>query len=95
MGSRLFPVRYFTITKGTKDPFLPDDCNRNIVSHVPREAAAYKYFGEIMGDDPIFFVPKVYDEVSGARILTTEMVDGVSLEQVNAFTGAKRLDLIK
>jgi len=46
-----------------------------------REAAAYKYFGEIMGDDPIFFVPKVYDEVSGARILTTEMVDGVSLEQ--------------
>jgi len=59
-----------------------------------REAAAYKYFGNILKDDPIFFVPRVFDEVSGKRILTTEMVDGVSLEQACDLDSQEKRNII-
>ena len=52
------------------------------ISFTKREAAAYRYFRNILKEDPVFFVPKVFDEVSSNRVLTTEMVDGVSLEHV-------------
>jgi len=59
-----------------------------------REAAAYKYFGNILKDDPIFFVPRVFDDVSGKRVLTTEMVDGVSLEQACDLESQEKRNII-
>lgn len=47
-----------------------------------REAAAYRYFSDLLVDDPFFFVPKAFEEVSGKKVITTEFVDGIPLDQV-------------
>jgi len=59
-----------------------------------REAAAYRYFRNILKEDPVFFVPKVFDEVSSNRVLTTEMVDGVSLEHACDLDSQEKRNMI-
>ncbi|XP_078452188.1 atypical kinase COQ8A, mitochondrial-like [Lampetra fluviatilis] len=45
-----------------------------------REARCCKRFRELLKDDPYFTVPRVVEQLSSARVLTTEMVPGVPLD---------------
>jgi len=40
------------------------------------EATNQKRFRELLKDDEAFYVPRVYDEFSNTRVLTTELVPG-------------------
>jgi len=43
------------------------------------EGRYIQIFGENFSDDPTVLVPKVYDELSGSRVLTTEFVEGIKI----------------
>ncbi|XP_022093105.1 atypical kinase COQ8B, mitochondrial-like [Acanthaster planci] len=46
-----------------------------------REAEWYRSFKHILRDDPIFIVPEVMSELSTKQILTTELMEGMSLDK--------------
>ena len=46
-----------------------------------REAACGIRFRELLADDPVFVIPKVYPELSTARIITTDYLEGVPVDQ--------------
>ena len=37
---------------------------------------------ELLKDDPVFYVPEVIESLSKKRVLTTELVSGVTLEKL-------------
>ncbi|XP_035697718.1 atypical kinase COQ8B, mitochondrial-like [Branchiostoma floridae] len=47
-----------------------------------REAEMTRTFGELLKDDPIFYVPEVITELSTPQVLTTELIDGMTLDQL-------------
>ena len=48
-----------------------------------REAACARRFQLLLGDsDPVFYVPEVISHLSTKRVLTTELVSGMSLDRV-------------
>ena len=49
-----------------------------------REARMQAIFAQHLAGDPVLYVPRVYPEHSGRRVLTTEYVAGRTLEQVGA-----------
>ncbi|KAK9961908.1 hypothetical protein ABG768_007306 [Culter alburnus] len=46
-----------------------------------REAECAKRFRNLLEGDPVFVVPEVFDELSGRRVLTMELVNGVPLDR--------------
>ncbi|XP_051718276.1 atypical kinase COQ8B, mitochondrial [Ctenopharyngodon idella] len=46
-----------------------------------REAECAKRFRKLLVGDPVFVVPEVFDELSGHRVLTMELVNGVPLDR--------------
>uniref|UniRef100_A0A673IHL6 AarF domain-containing protein kinase 4 n=1 Tax=Sinocyclocheilus rhinocerous TaxID=307959 RepID=A0A673IHL6_9TELE len=46
-----------------------------------REAECAKRFRNLLKDDPVFVVPEVFDELSGRRVITMELVHGVPLDR--------------
>ncbi|EDO17556.1 hypothetical protein Kpol_534p37 [Vanderwaltozyma polyspora DSM 70294] len=44
-----------------------------------REANAMKKFGELIKDDPVFEVPKVYDELTTESVLTMQRMEGTEI----------------
>ncbi|XP_072166914.1 atypical kinase COQ8B, mitochondrial-like [Diadema setosum] len=46
-----------------------------------REAECAEKFRKLLDGDPIFSVPKVVQELSTKEVLTTELIDGISLEK--------------
>jgi aarF domain-containing kinase len=49
---------------------LMDECDYK------READCYEKFKQLVGNDPVFLVPKVYKELTTQHILVTELVEG-------------------
>ena len=49
-----------------------------------REAECGRRFQALLsdGEDPAFYVPQVISELSTERVLTTELVSGISLDKV-------------
>ncbi len=50
-----------------------------------REAEWSRKFRNVLRDDPNFLVPEVIPELSTKQMLTTELVDGVSLDKAVDF----------
>lgn len=48
------------------------------------EAEWGERFRRQLSDDPVLYVPEVITELSTERVLTTELVSGISLEKVSA-----------
>lgn len=46
-----------------------------------REAECAKRFRNLLEGDPVFVVPEVFDELSGRRVITMELVNGVPLDR--------------
>ncbi|CAN6861197.1 unnamed protein product [Brassica oleracea] len=46
------------------------------------EAVSQKHFREFLSDTPGFYVPRVVDELSSKKILTTELISGVPIDKV-------------
>uniref|UniRef100_A0A8C2JBX4 Coenzyme Q8B n=1 Tax=Cyprinus carpio TaxID=7962 RepID=A0A8C2JBX4_CYPCA len=46
-----------------------------------REAECAKRFRNLLKDDPVFVVPEVFDELSGRRVITMELIHGVPLDR--------------
>ena len=55
---------------------LSDECD------YIREAEACRTFGKLLKDDEQFYVPTVVDELSTARILTTDFLDGTTFNTI-------------
>ncbi|KAL6249653.1 hypothetical protein RBB50_003508 [Rhinocladiella similis] len=52
-----------------------------------REAEAAKRFRELLADETtVFTVPEVFDEASGKRVLTMELMEGVAVTKIQTFT---------
>lgn len=66
---------------------LEDECD------YIREGAAGKRFYEALKDDPVFQVPRVFDEVTTGKVLTTEWMTGRPLSKMKGMTQETR-DLI-
>ncbi len=54
------------------------------------EAKRQRYFAELHAGDPTIRIPAVIDERSGARVLTSELVSGASLEEASLASEAER-----
>lgn len=46
------------------------------------EAVSQKHFRKFLSDTPGFYVPRVVDELSSKKILTTELISGVPIDKV-------------
>ncbi|CAN8248126.1 unnamed protein product [Cochlearia groenlandica] len=46
------------------------------------EAVSQKHFRELLSDTPGFYVPRVVDEVSSKKVLTTELISGIPIDKV-------------
>lgn len=64
------------------------------------EAVSQKHFRELLSDTPGFYVPRVIDELSSKKILTTELISGVPIDKVASldqetrdYVGRKMLEL--
>ncbi|KIR60187.1 Atypical/ABC1/ABC1-A protein kinase [Cryptococcus bacillisporus CA1873] len=55
---------------------LEDECD------YIREAAAGKKFAQLLAGDPFFVVPRVVDEATTGKVLTTEWMDGKPLSRI-------------
>lgn len=66
---------------------LEDECD------YIREGAAGKRFRELLKDDPVFQVPRVIDEATTGKVLTTEWMSGRPLSKMKHMTQEQR-DLI-
>ena len=41
-----------------------------------REKEASNHFRKLLANDPIFYVPEIYEDLSSARVLTSEFLEG-------------------
>ncbi|CAH2072091.1 unnamed protein product [Thlaspi arvense] len=64
------------------------------------EAVSQKHFRELLSDTPGFYVPRVVDEVSSKKVLTTELISGIPIDKValldqktRDYVGMKMLEL--
>lgn len=64
------------------------------------EAVSQKHFRDLLSDTPGFYVPRVIDELSSKKILTTELISGVPIDKValldqetRDYVGRKMLEL--
>ncbi|XP_009111348.1 protein ABC transporter 1, mitochondrial [Brassica rapa] len=64
------------------------------------EAVSQKHFRDLLSDTPGFYVPRVIDELSSKKILTTELISGVPIDKVASldqetrdYVGRKMLEL--
>ena len=62
-----------------------------------REAANAKRFKEMFKDDPMIYIPRVYDEYVSRRLLVLEWVDGIKINDYTALdaAGINRLEVAK
>lgn len=52
-----------------------------------REAESGRRFSHLLADEKdVFLVPKVYDEASGAQVLTMEFMHGIGVTRIQSFT---------
>ncbi|XP_067831893.1 atypical kinase COQ8A, mitochondrial-like [Heptranchias perlo] len=58
-----------------------------------REAACTKRFKELVEDEPFFNVPSVIEELSGKRVLTTELVPGFPLDRAEGLDQETRNEI--
>jgi len=58
----------------------------------PREAAMQARFRDLLADDPEVLVPRVFPQACGARVLTSELVLGRTLQEVSATTTQEERD---
>ena len=63
---------------------LEDECD------YVREGAAGKRFTELLTDDEFFLVPRVIDEATTGKVLTTEWADGRPLSRMKAMSQATK-----
>ncbi|XP_010428626.1 PREDICTED: protein ABC transporter 1, mitochondrial isoform X2 [Camelina sativa] len=73
---------------------LAQECNYEI------EAVSQKRFRDLLSDTPGFYVPRVVDEISSKKILTTELISGIPIDKValldqktRDYVGRKMLEL--
>lgn len=59
-----------------------------------REAGALKHFATLLKNDPVFEVPRVYDDLSTANIITMEKMEGVEIMKLSKDTPQKTRDFI-
>lgn len=64
------------------------------------EAVSQKHFRDLLSDTPGFYVPRVIDELSSKKVLTTELISGVPIDKValldqetRDYVGRKMLEL--
>uniref|UniRef100_A0A1J3D367 AarF domain-containing protein kinase 4 n=1 Tax=Noccaea caerulescens TaxID=107243 RepID=A0A1J3D367_NOCCA len=64
------------------------------------EAESQKLFRDLLSDTPGFYVPRVVDEVSSKKVLTTELISGIPIDKValldqetRDYVGRKMLEL--
>ncbi|KAF8051516.1 hypothetical protein N665_1714s0009 [Sinapis alba] len=64
------------------------------------EAISQKHFRDLLSDTPGFYVPRVIDELSSKKVLTTELISGVPIDKVASldqetrdYVGRKMLEL--
>lgn len=50
------------------------------------EAVSQKHFRDLLSDTPGFYVPRVVDELSSKKVLTTELISGKLQLSVLCFT---------
>ncbi|MED6149210.1 mitochondrial chaperone [Stylosanthes scabra] len=55
---------------------LSRECDYNL------EAASQKRFRDLLSGTEGFYVPKVFDEISSKKVLTTELVHGITIDKV-------------
>src|SRR2546425_3308419 len=62
-----------------------------------REAANAKRFKEMFKDDPMIYIPRVYDEYVSRRVLVLEWIDGIKINDYTALdaAGINRLEVAK
>src|SRR5260370_39539275 len=62
-----------------------------------REAANAKRFKEMFKDDPMIYIPRVYDEYVSTRMLVLEWIDGIKINDYTALdaAGINRLEVAK
>ncbi|XP_054759044.2 atypical kinase COQ8B, mitochondrial-like [Lytechinus pictus] len=58
-----------------------------------REAECCEKFRKLIEGDPIFMVPKVIPELSTKEVITTELVDGISLEKAEDLSQERRNEI--
>ncbi|KAG2330944.1 hypothetical protein Bca52824_002124 [Brassica carinata] len=54
------------------------------------EAVSQKHFRDLLSDTPGFYVPRVIDELSSKKVLTTELISGVPIDKVALLDQATR-----
>lgn len=87
-GSALLPKGlYLQNTIAVTRRELEDECD------YIREGAAGKRFHELLKDDPVFQVPRVIDEATTGKVLTTEWMSGRPLSKMKNMTQEQR-DLV-
>lgn len=64
-------LNFFDVMKVAKDE-LSRECDYEL------EAANQKRFRELLSDSKGFYVPRVIDEISSKKVLTTELITGES-----------------
>ncbi|CAH8294275.1 unnamed protein product [Eruca vesicaria subsp. sativa] len=64
------------------------------------EAISQKHFRDLLSDTPGFYVPRVIDELSSKKVLTTELISGIPIDKValldqetRDYVGRKMLEL--
>ena len=62
-----------------------------------REAANARRFKEIFKDDPMIYIPRVYDQYASRRVLVLEWIDGIKINDYAALdaAGIDRLEVAK
>mmetsp|Transcript_4022 Transcript_4022/g.6029 ORF Transcript_4022/g.6029 Transcript_4022/m.6029 type:complete len:548 (-) Transcript_4022:13-1656(-) len=58
------------------------------------ERSNQRRFEEMIADDPVFYVPKVIEELSSSSVLTTEMVYGVPIDKSAKVLSESERDLV-
>src|SRR3989449_3621280 len=62
-----------------------------------REAANARRFKEMFKDDPLIYIPRVYDQYVSRRLLVLEWIDGIKINDYTALNaaGINRLEVAK
>ena len=83
--TRFFDVSGFIDLMGVYHEF-----KRTIYEEIDylREAANARRFKEMFKDDPLIYVPRVYDEYASRRVLVLEWVDGIKINDYAALDAA-------
>ncbi|KAJ9142641.1 ABC1-domain-containing protein [Pleurostoma richardsiae] len=55
-----------------------------------REAVCGQRFRELLADDEVFIVPRIYPEASGKHVLTMEFMEGVGVTRIKSFSQEQR-----